>query len=182
MQKYKSLVVGSLLVAVIVSTPLVSFAKNDKKERNDDYKKVLKVEHRLESRNEIKFNKNENHGLMLGRISDWFGGHMNAKVLKANLTPKIFDVKSLLSIKVGETSTFTVKVFNPEKEDLKFSVNWGDSTNPSTLSIDGDEHFVQVETFTHVYASAGTYTSTITVENDAGEKNSSTVKIIVSSN
>ncbi|HLP86765.1 MAG TPA: PKD domain-containing protein [Candidatus Paceibacterota bacterium] len=177
MQKYKSLIVGSLLALVVVSAPLVSFAKNDKKERDEDYKKVLKVEYK----NDIKLKKNGNHGLMLGRMSGWFGGHMNAKVIKNNLIPKIFDIKTLTSINVGEKSAFIVKAFNPQKEDLKFTVNWGDNTTVSTEEVDSNEHFVQVETFTHTYASAGTYTATITVENKDGEKDSSTVKIVVSS-
>jgi len=88
------------------------------------------------------------------------------------------------TLNVGQTGTWKVNASDPQNGSLSYSVNWGDTPtckagyiceqSMSTASI------VQTSTFTHSYATAGTYNITFTVTDSAGlsAQTSTTVQVV----
>jgi hypothetical protein len=82
-----------------------------------------------------------------------------------NQAPVISGISGPTSLKVGEMGTWTVKATDPLKGILNYQVTWGDEKYamgliPAEPSTDAAP---QVSTFTHAYASPGTYSINVTV-------------------
>ncbi|MEM2138022.1 MAG: PKD domain-containing protein [Candidatus Anstonellaceae archaeon] len=99
-----------------------------------------------------------------------------------NRAPVISGVGGPTNINTGETGTWKVSAYDPEKGALTYSVKWGDESQlqvakPELISGQGG----QTATFQHTYYSAGTYTITFTVTDDKGQQAQSTLTVNVGS-
>lgn len=95
-----------------------------------------------------------------------------------NNTPVIIKLDGPSSIVAGETETVTVKAYDPKNSSLSYSVDWGDTPFTTALMV-SPKPFIQTTTFSHIYDKSGIYTATFTVQNEAGYKTSSSMKIRV---
>lgn len=94
--------------------------------------------------------------------------------------PVIKSITGDKSLLVGETTTITIKAYDPENKPLTYSVDWGDISILSSNALQKvNPIFVQTSTMSHTYTEAGTYTATFTVKNDDGKETSSSIKIKV---
>lgn len=98
-----------------------------------------------------------------------------------NRPPTISSFSGPTTIAVNQTGTWTINASDPENGNLTYSITWGDEYGPLPMASMAAREmaFVQMTTFTHSYASAGTYTVTIVVRDSAGKdaKTSSTVRV-----
>jgi peptidoglycan hydrolase-like protein with peptidoglycan-binding domain len=97
-----------------------------------------------------------------------------------NKPPTISGFSGPTTLNVNSSGTWSVNASDPEGGSLSYQIWWGDektfAAHPNaSLGLD----FVQSTTFTHAYATAGTYTVIITVKDSAGQqaKTSTTVKV-----
>jgi hypothetical protein len=170
MNKYKSLITGSLMAALIISTPTALFADNNKN-GNDNNGNKAKMEQ--------KSNKQSNKGSIFNKISSWFGNkNVNAAEANKNLTPSIGGITAPTVLKAGEVGTWIVKASDPLNGTISYGVDWGDANIlAKSLSMLSQPVFVQTSTFTHSYANRGEYKITFTATNTAGLKATSTVTV-----
>lgn len=115
MKKYKSLITGSLLAALIIATPVVSFAENNNKDQNNNENKIGQL-------NKVKENKDNS---WFG--SSWFNNHNT----KDTTAPVISNVVATLSnnAKKAKISWTT---------DIKAnSIVWYSATSPVDTSVKG---------------------------------------------
>jgi hypothetical protein len=98
--------------------------------------------------------------------------------LSTNFPPVINGITSPTVLKVNEAGTWTVSASDPENGSLSYSIDWGDTATAPRITA-ASIPFVQTSTFTHSYATAGTYTVKVTVTDAAGLKaqTSSTVRV-----
>ena len=180
MKNYKKLISGSLLTAVIMASPMVSFADNkDGKENGENKFKVEQVKRNKENReNYEKRNNSFSNG-----FANWFNKRINGTPTVSaniNLSPSIEGITAPTVLKVGETGTWTVKASDPKNGSLSYSVDWGDKNILSkSLSLLSEQAFVQTGTFTHTYANKGEYKIIFTVSNDSGLKTVSSTTVHV---
>ncbi|MFA6251098.1 MAG: PKD domain-containing protein [Candidatus Paceibacterota bacterium] len=154
MKKLKSVIVGSLLVATIIFTPAMSFAKNS--EQNDNMRE-----------------RNSSSNSLMNRIMNFFEDD------DGDLAPIISGITAPTVLRVGEVGTWKIKASDPQDGTLDYNVNWGDENNAPILERDMGLILVQTTTFTHSYSHAGRYTITFTVSNEAGLETSSQVTVRV---
>ncbi|MFA6552157.1 MAG: PKD domain-containing protein [Candidatus Paceibacterota bacterium] len=100
-----------------------------------------------------------------------------------NLPPVINGLTAPTTLTVNQTGTWTVNASDPENGALSYSVSWGDNSAYAQNSTSGSavtSSSVQNSTFTHSYSSAGTYTVTFTVKDNAGlsAQTSATVQVV----
>jgi hypothetical protein len=100
-----------------------------------------------------------------------------------NKPPVISGFSGPTMLSVNQTGTWTVQASDPENGSLSYYVDWGDALPAlsSTASPVATREFVQTTTFTHVYASAGTYTVSIGVWDSSGQEARSTASVNVES-
>ena len=113
MKKYKSLITSSLLLALIITTPVISFADNNKN-KNDN-------ENKIEQLNKVKENKDKKENSWFG--SNWFKGHS-----KSTIAPVISNV-IVVSTKTNKT---TIKW---ETDSRSNTFVWYSTTTPVDTSI-----------------------------------------------
>ena len=98
-----------------------------------------------------------------------------------NKPPVISGLSGPTTLSVYQVGTWTIRASDPEQGQLSYSVTWGDeNATGAAPSSDGlDLYSAQSSTFTHSYASAGTYTVTVVVRDSAGKeaRTSSTVRV-----
>ena len=101
--------------------------------------------------------------------------------LSTNRPPVINGITAPTVLKVNETGTWTIKASDPENSSLSYSIDWGEAVCPTgyVCSASSGASFSQTSSFTHSYATAGTYTVKVTVTDAAGLKaqTSSTVRV-----
>lgn len=118
MKKYKSLITSSLLVALIIATPVVSFAENNNKDKNDNENKIGQL-------NRVRENKEKKDVSWFG--SSWFNSHNT----KDTTTPVISNVLATLS-----NNTKKAKI--SWTTDIKAnSIVWYSTTSPVDTSVKG---------------------------------------------
>ncbi|MFA7000110.1 MAG: fibronectin type III domain-containing protein [Candidatus Paceibacterota bacterium] len=117
MKKYKSLITGSLLLALIVVTPVVSFADNNKDKNGN--------ENKIEQLNKVKENQDKKEKSWFG--SSWFNSH-NAKDTTA---PVISNVVATLS---NNASKAKISWATDVKAN---SIVWYSTTSPVDTSLNG---------------------------------------------
>ena len=97
--------------------------------------------------------------------------------------PTISSFSGPTTLTTGQTGTWTINAKDPNNGALTYSIDWGDvaymfndaSTNANSQA------FVQSTTFTHSYASAGTYQVWVTVRNAAGQTAKASMTVTVTS-
>lgn len=99
-----------------------------------------------------------------------------------NKPPVVAGFSGPTTLNVNQTGTWTINASDPENGQLSYRIDWGDSReSPFSALIDlaGAIGFVQTTTFTHAYASAGTYVVSVVVRDNAGQeaRTSTTVKV-----
>jgi len=92
--------------------------------------------------------------------------------------PRITKLEGPSRVAVGTEETIVVKAEDPNNGTLTYSANWGD-LNVLAKSAVVQSIFTQTATFSHVYTSPGTYMATFTVENEAGLKDTRSMRITV---
>lgn len=160
MKQYKSLITGSLIAAMIIVTPIATFADNSNKDKNDN-KQNKKVQ--VERNRDFSFSSFKN------RFSNFFRNRDEVKnrVEAGNsLAPTISGLTAPTVLKIGEVGTWSIKASEKNNGALTYSVNWGDVASTSKLAA--KSAFVQTSTFTHAYAEKGAYNITFTVTNSEG--------------
>ena len=98
-----------------------------------------------------------------------------------NKPPTISSFSGPTLLAVNAAGTWTINALDPENGQLTYQIWWGDENVylPSMNAGAAAREFVQNTTFTHAYASAGTYTVSIVVRDAAGgeAKASATLKV-----
>lgn len=174
MKKINPIIAGSLMALTIISVPYATFADNDK---GNEKKGKSELKHDLK----VKFSKNDdNSNSFWNKFRNVFDDKkVNANTVNVALGPVISGIKSPTVLKINETGTWTIKASDPQNGSLEYMVDWGDNVNAlSAQSIDS-KSFVQSSTFTHAYATAGTYKVMFSVKNSAGKESTSTVTVNV---
>jgi hypothetical protein len=100
-----------------------------------------------------------------------------------NQPPVISGVSGPTTRNVGQVGTWTVQASDPENGQLSYSVRWGDepmiaigfATPPSTEAVR------QTATFTHTYATAGTYYPSFYVTDNSGQFAQTSLSVVVGS-
>lgn len=97
-----------------------------------------------------------------------------------NRPPVIQGFSGPTTLAIGQAGTWTINAHDPESGSLTYSIDWGDMYYPA-YSAQGayDAYFKQQSTFTHSYASLGTYTVTITVADSSGQSAQATATVQV---
>ncbi|MDP3993548.1 MAG: PKD domain-containing protein, partial [bacterium] len=96
-----------------------------------------------------------------------------------NQPPVITGVSGPTALKIGETGTWTVKASDPDGTVLSYSVSWGDAGIGQGLTAPAGSATLQTATFTHSYATAGAYTVTFSVSDNAGASAQSSITVAV---
>jgi len=100
-----------------------------------------------------------------------------------NQAPVISGISGPTTLKVGETGTWTVRASDPENGSLTYSVVWGDEVKlpiGSSLMPTADYGVPnQTATFSHSYASAGSYKIIFNVFDSYGHLTSSSITAAV---
>lgn len=103
----------------------------------------------------------------------------------SNRPPTVSSLSGPSVMTVNQVGTWRVNASDPENGQLTYSISWGDeygyrydaNTAPSAVRA-----FQQSTTFTHSYASAGTYTVSITVRDVQGLEARTTTTVRVDNN
>lgn len=89
-----------------------------------------------------------------------------------NRPPVISGIDAPTTLNVNQQGTWTVKAYDPENGSLNYSVEWGDEIISGSGNSGGGTQpaslYTQTATFTHAYATAGTYTPFFTVKDGGG--------------
>lgn len=172
-QRIVPVVASSLMVMALLVSPFVSSANADKNDKNGNGKITARANAQVESHR-------ENHSNIFSRFLSTFGGKYALAANtnnSASLTPRISGITSPTVLKVGEVGTWSVSASDPKDGSLTYSVDWGDTAGISPLARMAEQPFVQTSTFTHAYATVGTYTIKFTVSNSTGQTTSSSVTV-----
>ncbi|MBI2888489.1 MAG: PKD domain-containing protein [Candidatus Liptonbacteria bacterium] len=99
-----------------------------------------------------------------------------------NLPPVVNGVSGPTALKTDEIGTWTVNANDPENGTLNYSVDWGEPANDSGpyARISTTAPVQQTATFTHTYASAGTYAIKFKVTDNKSNVAQSSITVQVS--
>jgi len=99
-----------------------------------------------------------------------------------NLQPVISGVSGPTTLQVGEQGTWTVKAYDPEQGQLTYSVRWGDEQFTSTAPGSAIPYFFQesqTATFTHSYATQGTFVPVFIVTDNSNQQANTRISVNV---
>lgn len=124
-----------------------------------------------------------------------FGGFGNSGHLAANragdtddtIKPvaaalRITGIDAPIQLAVNQEGTWTIKASETSTSTLHYSVKWGDEGSLLTRAALSTPVATSSATFTHAYATKGTYTPTFMVSDDLGHSVSKTVSVDVGKN
>lgn len=99
----------------------------------------------------------------------------------ANRPPVVSGFSGPTALSVNQTGTWSVQVSDPENGTLSYQITWGDentygATSNMSLTMQAAN---QNSSFTHSYASPGTYVITIAVRDSAGQQATATATVQV---
>ena len=101
----------------------------------------------------------------------------------SNKPPVISGFSGPTTLELNAIGTWTINASDPENGQLNYQVWWGDENmyapTMNALTSSAAREFVQATTFTHAYASAGTYTVTILVRDATGQEAKTSVTVSV---
>jgi peptidoglycan hydrolase-like protein with peptidoglycan-binding domain len=84
------------------------------------------------------------------------------------------------TLAVGQSGTWSVNAVDSQNGQLTYSIDWGDTGFKLSSAVpDAAMSATQQTTFTHAYATAGTYKVSITVRNSAGKTATATATVVV---
>ncbi len=98
-------------------------------------------------------------------------GYTCDRAVSTNKPPVVSSFSGPTTLALNTSGTWSISASDPENGTLSYHITWGDEQAYPTLqamSSSGADVFVQTTTFTHSYATAGTYTVSITVRDSAG--------------
>lgn len=109
--------------------------------------------------------------------TSYFGGTGTGRA------PSISGFSGPTSLTANQSGTWTVKASDPEGQQLSYYITWGDENNYASGLQTSLPVFTQTATFTHAYASAGTYAVQVIARDAEGKeaKASITVRVTNSS-
>jgi PKD repeat protein/outer membrane murein-binding lipoprotein Lpp len=87
-----------------------------------------------------------------------------------NKAPIIESFSGPASLKIGQQGEWKIKASDAENGQLTYDISWGDENGnvPASNLWNAVQNIIQRTTFTHSYATAGTYTVQVTVTDDKG--------------
>ena len=98
----------------------------------------------------------------------------------ANGAPSVKSIEGPQTVAVDTEGTWTVHASDPENSSLSYSIDWGDTGAAAKLmAFFAGPAFTQTSTFSHTCGAAGTYTITVTVQDEAGLSAKSTTTVMV---
>ncbi len=105
----------------------------------------------------------------------YFGGaSTNSKA------PSISSFSGPSTLALNQSGTWNIFASDPNNEQLTYSIIWGDETMvPLNASMGSSGSVTQATSFTHAYASPGTYTVIISVSNTGGVVTTATATVVV---
>jgi len=93
--------------------------------------------------------------------------------------PSIFGIDGPTQLAVGQSGTWSVHVTDSSGY-LSYSVRWGDEAlAPIPYGVSASAPIASFGTFTHTYATAGTYSPTFTVTNANGQSVTASATVVV---
>lgn len=97
----------------------------------------------------------------------------------ANRAPIIESFSGPSSLKIGQQGEWKVKASDAENGQLSYDISWGDENGnvPGVSLWNAVQSLIQRTTFTHSYATAGTYTVQVTVTDDRGASSRATLLV-----
>lgn len=100
-----------------------------------------------------------------------------------NQPPTISGITGPTTLAVNQQGTWTVNASDPENQSLSYQVTWGDErVNPTVASgVASSPINYQTATFTHTYATAGTYTVQVMVTDAQGASSNTSITVTVGS-
>ncbi len=101
----------------------------------------------------------------------------------ANQPPAISGITGPTTLSVNQQGTWTVNASDPENQSLSYQVTWGDERAYPAVSsaVASSPVNYQTATFTHTYASAGTYTVHVTATDSQGASSATSITVVVGS-
>ncbi|MBM3261097.1 hypothetical protein FJY93_01625 [Candidatus Kaiserbacteria bacterium] len=97
--------------------------------------------------------------------------------------PSLTDVSGPTTLATSASGIWTMKVYNAGSSYLSVNVNWGDQSAYPYASASAAQTIYpqgqQTVTFSHAYATAGTYTITFTATNASGQSSMASVTVQV---
>ena len=120
-------------------------------------------------------------GVALGDTSDSAFKIIASSPVTTNLPPVINGATAPVSLKVGETGSWSVQATDPENGPLTYGVDWGDTPVAPIKGTAFTASAQQNSTFTHSYSAPGTYKVVFTVSDNGGltAQTSTTVQVNV---
>ncbi len=99
-----------------------------------------------------------------------------------SLAPVISNLSAPTTLQTNQVGTWSLTATDPQNSQITYYVSWGDERNfpyPVAASAPITSTFGQRSTFTHAYASPGTYTITFRARNNLGYESQTTTTVYV---
>jgi hypothetical protein len=96
-------------------------------------------------------------------------------VTVTNVAPEVTLISNLITLNQGQTFTATGSFTDPGIETWTATVDYGDGSGVQTLSLNADKTFA----LNHVYAAAGQFTATVTIQDQDGATGSASLQVTV---